>query len=92
MMTRSGSGSSVNEEIHAGIVCLEMENLECHIFEEPETQGSRRIVNGLFDCPGVGGKEVGIGSKVRRKEASELTCLIVKDIFGIQKDILTESR
>jgi hypothetical protein len=60
-----------------------MENLGCHILEGPDTQGSRRIVNGLFDCPGVGGKVFGIGSKVRRNEASEFRCLIVKDIFDI---------
>jgi hypothetical protein len=90
-MTRSGSGSSVSDKIHAGVLCLVMAILECHIFEGPETHGSRRIVNAGFVCPGVGGKEFGIGSKVRRKEASELICLTVKDIFGIQNDILIES-
>jgi hypothetical protein len=59
-----------------------MENLECHIFEEPDSQGSRRIVNSLVDCPGEGGKGR-IGLKVSKKEASEFRCLTVKDIFEL---------
>lgn len=75
MMTRSGSGSSASEEIQDGILCSETENLGCHILDEPESHGSKRMVKEPEEGVGCA------GLKDRRKEASELRCLTVKDIF-----------
>lgn len=63
-----------------GCFCLEMENLECHTLDGPESQGSSRIVNSLVGYPGEGGKGK-MGRNVRRKEASVFKCLIVKAIL-----------
>jgi len=35
------------------------------------------------ECPGEGGKDEEIGWKVRRKDASELRCLTVRDILSV---------
>lgn len=80
MMTRSGSGSSLSEEIHEGVLRWDIENLEWKIVDGPDNQGSRRIVKELLHCPGEGGKGE-MGSKVRRNDASLFKCLTVKDIF-----------
>lgn len=49
--------------------------------DAPDSHGSRRMVKAWGDCSAEGGRSRR-GSKVRRKEASELRCLMVKDIFG----------
>lgn len=89
MMTRSGSGSSSNEDIQEGSFCREMENLGCHILDGPTIHGSKRIVKAFEGWPGEG-KTSRIGWKVSRKEASELRCLIVKDIFEALDDTVEE--
>jgi hypothetical protein len=89
MMTRSGSRSAARDEIQGGIFCLEMENLGCHIFDSPESQGSRRIVKELSDRS-ADGRKGSLGWKVRRKDASELRCLIVKDIFESLDDAIKQ--
>jgi len=80
IMTKSGSGSSVREEMQDGCFCRDIENLGCQIFEVPVIHGSSTMVNGFAEWPEEGGKG-SIGWKVRRKEASLLRCLTVKDIF-----------
>jgi len=45
----SGSGSSCREDTQEGVLRVEMENLECHILEGPESHGSTSIVK-LFGC------------------------------------------
>jgi hypothetical protein len=55
-MTRSGSCSAARDETQGGIFCLEMENLGCHIFDSPESQGSRSIVKELSDRSADGRK------------------------------------
>lgn len=93
IITRSGSGSSVREDTHDGTVWVEMLNFECHILEAPSNHGSMRTVKvSLGLCDEVGesrpgssrwGWELVSGENVRRKEASALRCLTVKDIFKI---------
>jgi hypothetical protein len=77
--------------MHDGDLCLEIENFGCHIFEGPEIQGSRTMVNELLDWPGEGGKGR-IGLKVRRNEASEFRCLTAKDIFKLVYDLVERIR
>lgn len=79
-MTRSGSGSSLRLDMHDGVLCLDTENLGCHILDSPDSHGSRRMVKEASGCPGEGGKGR-IGRNVRRKDASVLRCLTVNDIF-----------
>jgi len=70
-------------------LCLDIENLGCHILDGPVIHGSRRMVKdlaGLFDDGGNGS----MGVKVRRNEASELMCLTVKDIFEVLNDKIEE--
>lgn len=74
-----------------GFLSVDMENLECHILDGPESHGSRRIVKVWVDLPGEGGNWR-IGWKVRRKEASELRCLTVKDIFKVLNNTVEEIR
>jgi hypothetical protein len=66
-----------------------MENFGCHIFDDPISQGSRTIVKAFREDSVVGGKGR-IGSKVKRKEASPLRCLTVKDIFESLNDAVEE--
>lgn len=86
-MTRSGSSSSARDDMQDGFLCVEMENLECQILEGPESQGSSNTVNGLTDSLGERGYVI-MGAKERRKEASALRCLTVKDIFGTVNDAI----
>ena len=72
-------------------ICLDIENLGCHILDVPVIHGSRRMVNGLDGFSADGGNGV-VGVKVRRKEASELICLTVKDIFEALDERIEESR
>jgi hypothetical protein len=80
MTTISGSGISRREEIQGSVFCFVIENLGWKMLEGPDSHGSRRMVKACEDRPGEGGKEE-IGWKVRRKDASELRCLIVRDIL-----------
>jgi hypothetical protein len=96
MTTRSGSGSSNREETQAGSFILDIENLWCHIFEDPNIQGSRRMVKSSADWVAEG-RNGRMGRKLRRKEASEFRCLTVKDIFeaidnSIEKSLGRHSR
>lgn len=68
--------------MHGGSVCLVEENREWNIFEGPTSQGSRTIVKALLAGVGVEGGEAEVGSKVRRKDVSELRCFTVKDILA----------
>ena len=68
--------------MHDGCFCLEIENLECQTFEGPDSHGSSTMVNSFGGSPGVGGNGR-IGRNVRRKEASELRCLTVKDMVKV---------
>jgi hypothetical protein len=86
----SGSGSSCKEDTQDGVLRMEIENLECHIFDGPESQGSMRIVK-FFGCrPGEGGSRW-MGANVRRKEESPFRCLTVKDIFNLLDKAIKES-
>ena len=76
----SGSGISRREVIQGSVFCFVIENLGWKTLEVPDNHGSRRMVKACEDLPGEGGKEE-IGWKVRRKDASELRCLIVRDIL-----------
>ena len=90
MTTTSGSGSSATDETQGGEICLEIENLGCHIFDAPHSHGSTRIVKLLGGRPGEGGR-LRTGWKVRRKDESEFRCLTVKDIFDEVDDSIKEA-
>ncbi len=80
-MTRSGSGSSDKDAMHGASLCLVVENFLWNMFEGPTNQGSSKMVYLLFAGLGDDGGNGEAGSKVRRKDVSELRCLTVKDIF-----------
>jgi len=52
----SGSGSSLKDETHGSVLCLEIENMEWNIVEGPDSHGSRRMVKTWEGDPGDGGK------------------------------------
>jgi len=82
MTTRSGSGSSCKEDMHEGSFCRDIENLGWYILDGPTIHGSRRIVKAFVGSSGEG--EISRrGWNVRRKDASALRCLTVKDIFEV---------
>ncbi len=66
--------------MHDGSFWVEMENFGCHTVDVPRSHGSRTMVKAYGDRLVQKG-DWRMGSKVRRKEASELRCLTVKDIF-----------
>lgn len=82
IMTMSGSGSSVKDDMQDGSLCLDIENLGCQTFEVPVIHGSRSMVN-VFAVVSEGEGKGRIGWKVSRNEASLLRCLTVKDIFEL---------
>jgi len=45
IMTRSGTGSSVKDDMQDGSFCRDIENLGCQTFEVPVIHGSRSMVN-----------------------------------------------
>jgi len=51
------------------------------MFEGPTIQGSSKMVYPLLEGLSEDGRKGEAGSKVRRKDESELRCLTVKDIF-----------
>jgi hypothetical protein len=66
--------------MHEGSFCRDIENLGWYILDGPTIQGSRRTVKAFVGTSGEG--EISrIGWNVRRKDASVLRCLTVKDIF-----------
>jgi hypothetical protein len=89
MIMTSGSCSADRDEMHGVTFCLERENLGCHIFESPVSQGSKRIVKELRAHSAVG-RHGSLGRKVRRNDVSALRCLIVKDIFESLDDAIEE--
>ncbi|KAF7516334.1 hypothetical protein G7054_g14210 [Neopestalotiopsis clavispora] len=85
MMTRSGSaGSSASEDTHGATFCVVVENLEWNILEGPVSQGSSRMVKGCCETGTdlVVASACWIGSKDKRNEASELSCLMVKAMLA----------
>lgn len=64
--------------MHAGCICVAMDIFEWKILEGPVIHGSRSMVNGCgLRWSASSGR---MGSKDRRKEASELRCFTVNDI------------
>ncbi len=85
MITRSGSGRSAREETHGATLCLAIENFECQIVEVPDNHGSIRTVNLFGEWP-VDSPIWFKGSNIRRKEASLLRCLRVRDIVALSPE------
>jgi len=75
-MTKSGSGSWPSDAMHAGSLLVVVDIREWKIFDVPLIHGSMRIRKGVW--PGSR------GSKVSRKEASPLRCLIVSAIASTE--------
>src|SRR6185295_15625398 len=84
MITRSGSGSSSNEEMHAGSLRVVTEILWWIIRDGPVIQGSKRMRKGFGGGPAIEGNTK--GSNVRRKEASSFRCLILSAILPILEE------
>ena len=82
MITRSGSGRSAKEETYGEAFWRLEANLRCMTCEGAgASHGSRTMENESdSSCSDVKREELR-GRKVRRKEASPLSCLMVTDIL-----------
>lgn len=89
-MTRSGSGRSAREAMQEDRLCAEVEYAGRRRVSgvPPAMQGSRSTRIGLAVEPGDVAYGM-MGSKVKRKDVSQLSCLTVSAMVTLRRDAAT---